>query len=91
MDREKFEEEFNSRIKDDAYAKRLAQLIDDFYEAGGGLRIGEIISDQAIQDMVEVLYRYNANRNPYVMATSLFMLGVWLGSRHEAVFPIDIQ
>lgn len=90
IDREQFEADFSARIKDEVYSSRLAQLIDEFYTAGGGLRISEIIEDPIIKDMVEILYRINTG-NTYTMATTLFMLGIWLGSRREAVFPITLQ
>lgn len=90
MDREKFEIEFSARLKDEAYSTRVAQLIDEFYTVGGGLKISDIIEDPIIQDMVEVLYRANAS-SPYLVATTLFMLGIWLGSRREAVFPVTLQ
>jgi len=83
---------FYERCSDDTYAKYVGNLIDIFYVASKGTNIQAVVTDQANMDMVEILTR-NAvlDTDRYQAAIIMFMLGVYLASKNEAILPSNLQ
>jgi len=80
------------RINDPGYQIVIGEMIDDFFKAAGDVELCKLFLAEAPSDMVEVMLRYY-NDKPDIEKSlvTMFVLGVYMAHKNDAVLPISIQ
>lgn len=79
------------RINDPGYQIVLGSMIDDFFAVANEIKLNTVFRAEAPFDMTEVMISYFSKKPDVTSLTTMFVLGVYMANKNDAILPSNIQ
>jgi hypothetical protein len=84
--------DIKQRVSDPGYQKVLGDMIDEFFDVTKDTELRKVFHAEAPSDMVEVMIRYFGDEQDIQRSLmTMFVLGVYLAHKNDAILPTSIQ